>query len=161
MYARLIIRETQHHGGQGWLDHDRVFRQQAALDPSMRWNILQTAIQASTLFNPSVSTMAPGIFCSLCRGVDHTSAACALAYLQQPSSRAAIFVASNRPLPHPARKRATVALCIFWNRGKCLFPGTCTFRHVYSVCSQQHATVVFPNRATRRSATSAASPPRY
>ena len=35
-YARLMVREAQRHGGLGWLDYDRVFRQQAALDPSLR-----------------------------------------------------------------------------------------------------------------------------
>lgn len=37
-YARLLIKEAQRHGGQGWLDYDRAFRQQAAADPSLRWN---------------------------------------------------------------------------------------------------------------------------
>ena len=45
----LIIRESQRHGGAGWLDYDRVFQQQAALDASMRWNTLGPSIQASTL----------------------------------------------------------------------------------------------------------------
>ena len=35
-YACLIIREAQRHGGSGWLDYDQVFRQQAALDPSVK-----------------------------------------------------------------------------------------------------------------------------
>ena len=43
-YARLIIREAQRHGGQGWLAYDRFFfRQQAALDPSLQWNVLHLA----------------------------------------------------------------------------------------------------------------------
>ena len=49
VYARLMIREAQHHGGQGWLTYDS---QQAALDPSFQWNVLHPAIQASTLFSP-------------------------------------------------------------------------------------------------------------
>ena len=32
-YARLLIKEAQRHGGLGWLDYDRAFRQQAATDP--------------------------------------------------------------------------------------------------------------------------------
>ena len=35
-YARLLIREAQRHGGRGWLDYDRVFRQQAAIDRTLR-----------------------------------------------------------------------------------------------------------------------------
>ena len=50
VYACLIIREAQCHGGQGWLAYDRVFRQHAALDPSIQWNVLHPAIQVSTLF---------------------------------------------------------------------------------------------------------------
>lgn len=35
-YARLIIREAQHHGGNGWLDYDWALWQQLAADPSCR-----------------------------------------------------------------------------------------------------------------------------
>ena len=35
-YARLIIREAQRHGGLGWLNYDRAFRQQAVGDPSLQ-----------------------------------------------------------------------------------------------------------------------------
>ena len=40
VYARLMIREVQHHGSQGWLDYDGVFCQQAALDLSLQCNVL-------------------------------------------------------------------------------------------------------------------------
>jgi hypothetical protein len=42
-YARLIVREARRHGGSGWLQYDRVFRQQAAADPT-----LQCWMQASS-----------------------------------------------------------------------------------------------------------------
>ena len=35
-YGRLIIRESQRHGGSGWLEYDKVFRQHAALDESVQ-----------------------------------------------------------------------------------------------------------------------------
>ena len=35
-YGRLLVREAQRHGGRVWLDYDRVFRQQAAIDPCIR-----------------------------------------------------------------------------------------------------------------------------
>ncbi len=38
------------HGGQGWLDYDRLFRQKAALDPSLPWNSLHPSLMASTIF---------------------------------------------------------------------------------------------------------------
>ena len=46
-YARLIIREALHHGGAGWLDCDRAFRQQAAVDPSL--HTLLPGLQASMM----------------------------------------------------------------------------------------------------------------
>jgi hypothetical protein len=155
-YARLIIREAQRHGGQGWLDYDRVFRQQAAIDPTIRWNVIHPAIQASTLFgapHPSGGPQGPavqaGTFCTLCRGVDHPAASCALAYLQPQTPG---NPTSSQVPPRPPRKRAMVAshsLCISWNRGRCLYPGSCTFRHICSVCFQLHPAIDCPNKANK------------
>ena len=78
-YARLIIREAQRHGGSGWLDYDKVFRQQAALDHSLKWNTLHPGIQASTLVG---RTSRLAMFCTLCREPDHTAKQCALTYIR-------------------------------------------------------------------------------
>ena len=43
-YARLLIKEAQCHGGLGWLDYDRAFRQQAATAPSPAWNTLNPVL---------------------------------------------------------------------------------------------------------------------
>ena len=82
-YGRLLLREAQRHGGAGWLDYDRVFRQQAALDATLPWNAIHPAIQAATLTS---RTAQPGLFCTLCREPDHTARDCALAYLERPPS---------------------------------------------------------------------------
>ena len=83
-YARLLIKEAQRHGGQGWLDYDRAFRQQAATDPTISWNTLNAGLQASTILGapPTVHGQGQGMFCTLCRRVDHTRSQCALACLQ-------------------------------------------------------------------------------
>ena len=36
-FTHLFIRDAQHPGGNGWIDYDRVFCQQAALDPVEDW----------------------------------------------------------------------------------------------------------------------------
>ena len=143
VYARLIIKEAQHHGGQGWLAYDMVFCQHAALDPSIQWNVLHPAIQDSTLFSPASCgnqspTTSSGLFYSIYREVDHMAASCALAYLQQPSSTVGTQPAcqgSKRPVV------ASHTLCISWNRGRWLFPKSCSFRHVCSSCFQQYPAV--------------------
>jgi len=76
-YARLIVRESLQHGGQGWLEYDRTFRQQAALDPTLKWNKLHPTILASILLFISQGAAYRGsgygsTFCTLCRGVDHS-----------------------------------------------------------------------------------------
>lgn len=68
-YARTLIREANHHGGLGWLDYDWAFRQQAAVDHSLHWNTV------STIFGQQSGE---GTFYTLCKGVDHVRAQCAL-----------------------------------------------------------------------------------
>ena len=130
-HARLIIREALRHGGAGWLDYDRAFRQQVSADPSLRWNTLQPALQASTM----LGLTPPGqgaTFCTLCRGVDHTRAQCTLLYLHPPAARL-----PTTQLTTPRRK-SDHNVCISWNRGSCIFPGTCVYKHVCATCHLSH-----------------------
>ncbi len=78
--AQLIMRETLHQGGKGWLTYDKVFRQQAAI-----WNEVYPAILASTVLSspPVTAQAAPGhseAFCLICQGVDHQADQCALSF---------------------------------------------------------------------------------
>jgi hypothetical protein len=54
-YGWLVIREAQCHGGLGWQEYDKIFRQHAALAPSVQWNELNPSLHASTIM-----TIAPG-----------------------------------------------------------------------------------------------------
>ena len=40
-YSRLLIREALRHGGSGWLEYDRVFRRQLAINPLLSWNTIK------------------------------------------------------------------------------------------------------------------------
>ena len=70
-YACLIIdnQRGSEAWGLGWLDYDRVFQQQAALDPSLRWNTLHPGIQASTIVGHVAGS---ALLCTLCREPDHS-----------------------------------------------------------------------------------------
>ena len=50
-YCRLIIREALRHGGQGWQEYDRIFRQQCKINPSLPWNTLLPDLQAATILS--------------------------------------------------------------------------------------------------------------
>lgn len=144
-YARMMIREAQRHGGTGWLDYDRVFRQQAALDRTLKWNVLHPGIQAATLTGAGRGT-GPAMFCTLCREADHNAESCALAYLQQPSVSSLAGPTFTPTLPrtrtqnrqHPERSEPPIRICASWNRGSCIYPNTCAFTHVCSNCRQRH-----------------------
>ena len=145
-YGRLLIKEALRHGGKGWLDYDRVFRQQAAIDQTLRWNSLHPGIQASTLVGPEPG---PVMLCALCREPDHTSEHCALAYLQPPTSQSSAAMSSPslsnppttsfRPQAHYRRRPESLAsICVSWNKGWCRYPGTCNYQHICATCHQNH-----------------------
>ncbi len=76
-YSRLLIREALRHGlGGGWMEYDRIFRCQLAINPALSWNTLEPGLQAATILGQNRSV---GIFCSLCRECDHDAIQCALA----------------------------------------------------------------------------------
>ena len=127
-YARLLIKESQRHSGLGWLDYDRAFRQQAAGDPSLRWNTLIPGLQASTILGHGSPGHGP--FCTLCREADHTRAQCALACLEPSTPEPA-------PTGQVPATRRRPRVCVSWNRGACLFPGQCIYRHVCVTCQSQ------------------------
>ena len=135
-YCRLIIREGLRHGGQGWQEYDRGFRAQAAIDQSLRWNVLLPDLQAATTLGQRAGG---GSYCHLCRGVDHTASLCALGFMQQPLTSpmvpAVSTAADSGRRPSRARPRP---VCTSWNSGRCIYPGTCNFRHVCATCSQRH-----------------------
>ena len=123
-YARLIIREALRHGGQGWRDYDRAFRQQRAADhtPPMEY-------PPPGGNYPWARMGAGSTFCTLCRGVDHIRSQCALLYLQPPPSGTA------PPAPVAGAKRN---ICMSWNKGACIFPSSCSYRHICATCQLQH-----------------------
>ena len=128
-YARLLVRESLIHPGQGWLEYDRVFQQQRALDPSIPSSTLHRGIQAATIPRHS---QGPASFCSLCREADHTIRQCALSYIYPARSPQS---SSNQSI----RQSPKNPICRSWNRGRCVFPGSCSYRHICSVCFGHHA----------------------
>ncbi len=136
-YACLVILEAQQHGGRGWLDYDRIFRQQAALDCSLPWNCVHPSIQVTTLLSrPSGNSS----FCSLCRGTDHAAYSCALAYLDPTQGRP--HLSQPTPAAHPGTRTRPplqgLVIGASWNRGACIRPSSCAFQHICATCHQHH-----------------------
>lgn len=124
-YTILLIRKALRHGGQHWLEYDRLFRQQASLDPNLSWSTIHPGLQATTILSQCVGQ---GTFCTVCQECDHSSSQCAMMQLQQPILRS---TSATLRIRTKARR-----ICSSWNEGSCTYPGTCTYRHICSRCFQ-------------------------
>ena len=116
--------EAMCHGGSGWLEYDRAARQQCAIDPAKPWNVLDPGLHSSFIL--SWSSAAAVKCCSACQGVNHTTSQCALASIEPAVQQAGVE-------PHHRGY-----ICASWNKGVCSFPGTCSYRHVCSICFGTH-----------------------
>ena len=131
-----------------WAGH-RVFRQQAALDPACQWNELNASLFASTILS---ARSGPGSSCALCHEADHQAHDCALVFFQNPP-RSQPPAPNNPPVAAAQHNQAPVAtgvqrsmqsrkirqetrdkICVSWNKGICIYPGRCTFRHLCATC---------------------------
>ena len=127
-YARLIIREALRHGGRGWLDYDRLFRQQAALDSGIAWNATNTSLLVATVLGQHPAGV--GQSCAVCHGFDHSQAQCALQVVQQPLHQES----ATRP---PVKSRVSQEICLSWNGGQCAFPPL-SCPHLCASCGSTH-----------------------
>ena len=137
-YGRIVLNLAQRHGGQGWLEYDRAFRQQAAADHSIQWNSLNPSLMAATvLSSPSLS---PAIFCPHCQEADHKGTDCALVTVDPflEPVRHSSNPPSSRPRPYnrPPVTDPSVEVCRRFNRGSCLDHTRCRYRHSCSDCQK-------------------------
>ena len=144
---RLLVREAARDPGLGWLSYDSFFRQQAAVDPSLRWDTLHSDLFAITVADAAVSSGRARPLCRLCLEPDHASMDCALAQGLDSCSVLAMQLAHDKkPKPFVPGKDAPV--CRSYNSTP--LPGYrvngCRFRHVCSACDAQHKQTDCPNR---------------
>ena len=141
-YMRLILRKARKYGGNGWLTYDMVFRRNHE-GTSEPWNYIDSSLHAAYIGGQGLHPLTP---CRHCNEVDHSSADCAIAPTMAPVKTSSPHE-HNRPVPprimtrrppfapsFPGSKR----LCISWNRGRCLFPGACTYQHLCASCHANH-----------------------
>ena len=136
-YGRLIIRESQRHGGVGWLEYDKVFRLQAALEGSLPWNELSPSLFASTILSARAG---PSSFCTLSgggpSGIPVRSGVLSGSLWLPPNPSRAVGTARclaatppTQPPPLPAtqptsrrvmRPEMLERICVSWNKGRCV-----------------------------------------
>ena len=139
-YERLIFSEAQSHNSTGWLDYDQAFQQFPAVSQANAWDQLDPGLYARLIL--SRCSGPPPTFCTLCHASDHFTSQCALPFTLPPT-------APRRPPSSPRSNRGL--FYISWNRGRCLYPGTCTFRHACNICQQSHMSKDCPSLPTSSS----------
>ena len=139
-YGSIVIREAQKHGGEGWQVYDSLFRQHAATRPDISWASLDPSIHAATFLAMRSGT---GIHCHHYADSDHQSTACALAPLRAPLPPTLAAGSALSPLPGPMRMQELRSsdqrpmqrpICHSWNRGRCAYAPSCSYRHVCVSC---------------------------
>ena len=125
-YLRLMVREARRGNHKGWLIYDWIFQQNAAANPSLSWANLDPSLHSSFC----IGTEPPPLVCTLCNELDHRSEECALS-----KTPAAIATHTSAPIYKdpattsrsgrtPTPKCPLRKLCLSWNSGQCMLPGT-------------------------------------
>ena len=90
----------------------------------------------------SGSVPGSGKFCTLCRASDHLASNCALTYLHETGSGPGTGQSATPSLKPEEqfrrRPESALSICVSWNKGNCIYPGTCNYRHICATCHQQH-----------------------
>ena len=134
-YLRLIARESQKNGGEGWRHYDTTFRKLAAADRSLPWNKPLPSLYATSFL---AKRLASPRFCEHCMEGDHTSQECAL----DPGTPARVRFSQFRQLPSGIQSQGFIdfnsrPICKRWNNATCKGIPECTFRHACARCGKR------------------------
>ena len=135
---RLMVREANRGNSKGWLAYDRIFCQNAAANPSLGWANLDPSLHSSFCLGTEPSPLV----CSLCNELDHKAEDCAL--FKQPTAFSPTSApppkdAFTRPSGRSTRQKSTrPKICLSWNSGQCMLPGSCEFLHECFTCHEDH-----------------------
>ena len=69
---------------------------------------------------------------------DHSAKSCAMNFLQVPVSQQTPFLGRHTKFQMCRQSSASDNICISWNKGDCIYPGSCTYRHLCAICFQRH-----------------------
>lgn len=94
-YLRIIVKEAGRSNNKGWLNYDRIFRQNAASDPSLTWARLDSSLHSSyCIGGPSEALR---VACPHCNEFDHSAEECAMSQTCFNSVKVPSSSGSQRP----------------------------------------------------------------
>ena len=128
-YASIVLSLARDIGGQAWLQYDKVFRQSAAVNPSLPWHRREQDVWLMAAASAQGS--------------------------MRPVSRSPSQ--GGAPPPQQGRWNSSDP-CRRWNEGRCTLPW-CKFRHVCSLCQGAHRALRCYRYASTSNSTPAAAEP--
>ena len=143
IYSRLVMDLARKHGGRGWLDYDRVFRQQIAANPMFPWAELNPSLMAYTVLGND-GNQNRGTWCPLCQEADHRAGECALQTLE-PTPSSSSRTGLSRPPKFRSRYDPLGEICRKYNRGLCTNT-SCKYKHICKECHKEHPFLSCSNR---------------
>ena len=139
-YMRLIIRRPANMEAMGGLHMTWCHERKS--DP---WNYIDPSLHTAYIGGQGLP---PLTSCRYCNKVDHCSEDCAIAPTLTPTKtptfrepdRSQSFRSAKRP---PTSSQGASGLpqkriSISWNKGRCLFPGACSYQHICASCQASH-----------------------
>ena len=143
-YMRLIIREARKYGGNGWLTYDMVFRGNYE-KKSVPWNYIDPSLHTAYIGGRASLPSLPVAIATRWITVVRIAPLPLPCPPQNPPpfwepDRSQSFRSGKHPLPSfqgtPGRPQKRI--CISWNKGKCSFPGACSYQHICASCQVIH-----------------------
>ena len=151
-YMRIIVKEAGRSNNKGWLNYNRIFRQNAVSDPTLNWVRLDSSLHSSYCI--------PGeglrVACPHCNEYDHSAEECAMSQsclnaVKALSSSGSLQPSMGGSSQHsPSFSHSSSArfpkksiprnrkICLSWNNGKCILPGSCEYSHICATCHKAH-----------------------
>lgn len=135
-YQMMVVRKAIRCGGRGWQSYDAMFRQQAAISPSVDWSKLNNSLYLTMLLQQQNGRGRTCVHIH-CMETDHTSKDCTLApihpwrYSAHAKGEPASELSSN---DNKRNKGQGTKVCYSWNDGRCSVP-YCRYQHICAKCS--------------------------
>ena len=116
---------------------DRIWPDLSSTGCSWPHNTLEHPQCKPSCFNIFGISLQQGTFCNLYQEVDHPKEECALQSVQGNtplSSKVPSQPSSHQSPSHKMRLETLERICTSWNKGRCAYLGTCTFKHKCATC---------------------------
>lgn len=142
-YQAIIANTAVDYRPEFRLEYDRRFRWRAAHDGTLRWDRIDARTWSACMINQQSGTPArepqgstpsrssTTFSCFACREPGHVASVCPH-FFRGSNAAESTRGPITGPKHEPGRRSAPIPICIKYNRGTCIEPSICRYRHICS-----------------------------